>query len=104
MHAHSGFHILRFEKKHACAASGSGSGCVHLAVAAAFPQAVRLSYLDYLKTFLTLPLRERGSDGAQECVDMLEEYGLSRDDLFEVSGRMNLLLPLKARSQSADVQ
>lgn len=23
-------------------------------------------------------------DGAEECVDMLEEYGLSRDDLFEV--------------------
>lgn len=47
-------------------------------------QAVRLSYVHFLKTVLTRPLRERGAEGAQECVDMLEEYGLSRDDLFEV--------------------
>lgn len=40
--------------------------------------------MHYLKTVLTRPLRERGADGAEECVDMLEEYGLSRDDLFEV--------------------
>lgn len=40
--------------------------------------------MHYLKSVLTRPLRERGVDGAEECVDMLEEYGLSRDDLFEV--------------------
>lgn len=78
--------------------------CARAGGAAAFPQAVRLSYLDYLKTFLTFPLRERGIDGAQECVDMLEEYGLSRDDLFEVNERMERPFPLTAGSRSADVQ
>lgn len=47
-------------------------------------QAVRLSYLHFLKTVLTKPLRDEGADGAPACVALLEEYGLSRDDLFEV--------------------
>ncbi|CAN0058988.1 unnamed protein product, partial [Hapterophycus canaliculatus] len=47
-------------------------------------QAVRLSYMHFLKTVLTRPLREDGVDGAAACVELLEEYGLSRDDLFEV--------------------
>lgn len=47
-------------------------------------QAVRLSYLHFLKTVLTQPLRDEGADGAPACVALLEEYGLSRDDLFEV--------------------
>lgn len=60
--------------------------CRHLTVVAlrSRAQAVRLSYLPFLKLSLTRPLRERGVDGAQECADALEEYGLSRDDLFEV--------------------
>lgn len=48
------------------------------------PQAVRLSYMHFLKANLTQPLREQGADGAQDCVELLEEYGLSREDLFEV--------------------
>ncbi|CAM9771554.1 unnamed protein product, partial [Choristocarpus tenellus] len=48
------------------------------------PEAVRLSYLPTLRVALTRPLLERGAEGAEECVSMLEEYGLSRDDLFEV--------------------
>lgn len=49
------------------------------------PQAVRLSYLHFLRSTLTKPLRDYGADGARACVELLEEYGLSRDDLFEVS-------------------
>lgn len=41
--------------------------------------------MHFLKTVLTRPLREDGVDGAAACVELLEEYGLSRDDLFEVS-------------------
>lgn len=89
---------------HVCAGPGSRVCMCWWGAATAFPQAVRLSYLYYLKTFLTLPLRERGVDGAQECVDMLEEYGLSRDDLFEVSERMDRPFPWTARSRSVDVQ
>ncbi|CBN77287.1 conserved unknown protein [Ectocarpus siliculosus] len=47
-------------------------------------EAVRLSYIHFLKRLLTQPLREEGAAGAPACVDLLEEYGLSRDDLFEV--------------------
>ncbi|CAN0343952.1 unnamed protein product, partial [Ectocarpus sp. 8 AP-2014] len=47
-------------------------------------EAVRLSYIHFLKRLLTKPLREEGAAGAPACVDLLEEYGLSRDDLFEV--------------------
>ncbi|CAN0486120.1 unnamed protein product, partial [Laminaria digitata] len=47
-------------------------------------QAVRLSYIHFLKTVLTKPLRDEGAEGAPACVALLEEYGLSRDDLFEI--------------------
>ncbi|CAB1111626.1 unnamed protein product [Ectocarpus sp. CCAP 1310/34] len=47
-------------------------------------EAIRLSYIHFLKRLLTQPLREEGVAGAPACVDLLEEYGLSRDDLFEV--------------------
>ncbi|CAM9762731.1 unnamed protein product, partial [Ectocarpus sp. 4 AP-2014] len=47
-------------------------------------EAVRLSYIHFLKRLLTQPLREEGVAGAPACVNLLEEYGLSRDDLFEV--------------------
>lgn len=54
-------------------------------------QAVRLSYLHFLKSMLTRPLKDYGANGAQECVELLEEYGLSRDDLFEVRKSVALM-------------
>ncbi|CAN0024030.1 unnamed protein product [Ascophyllum nodosum] len=53
-------------------------------------EAVRLSYVHFLKTVLTQPLRDHGADGARSCIDLLQEYGLSRDDLFEVMPEFQL--------------
>jgi hypothetical protein len=44
---------------------------------------MRLEYVPYLRTMLLKPLLDRGSDGVEEVLRLLDEYGLSKDDFSE---------------------
>ncbi|CAM9762324.1 unnamed protein product [Discosporangium mesarthrocarpum] len=67
------------------------------------PEAVRLSYVPFLKAALARPLVNNGVDGVEECVALLEEYGLSRDDLFEVLPELQLHVKAGVRATPADM-
>jgi replication factor C subunit 1 len=45
--------------------------------------AVRLSYIPTLRSALLAPLVRGDDEGVRETIDLLDEYSLSRDDLFE---------------------
>lgn len=69
--------------------------------------ALRLSYVPALQAALTAPMREEGAEGAAKTSAMLDEYGLSRDDLFDVLGefkfkeRPDLIGKLDAKAKAA---
>eukprot|EP00953_Heterococcus_sp_UTEX-ZZ885_P001354 1244-Heterococcus_DN1.PRE.1 len=48
--------------------------------------AIRLNYMPVLARTLTAPLRASGVEGVPAATALLDEYGLSRDDLFESLG------------------
>jgi Replication factor RFC1 C terminal domain len=48
--------------------------------------AIRLNYMPVLARTLTAPLRTSGVEGVPAATALLDEYGLSRDDLFESLG------------------
>ena len=51
---------------------------------------IRMQYLSQLRETLLRPLLEEKSDGVQKTIDMMDEYGLSRDDLFETLSEFGL--------------
>ncbi|KAG5179647.1 P-loop containing nucleoside triphosphate hydrolase protein [Tribonema minus] len=53
-------------------------------------EAVRLDYVPVLTRVITEPLRSAGADGVGEAMAMLDEYGLSRDDLLESMADLTL--------------
>ena len=58
--------------------------------ASAAAEDVRMQYLSSLRSTLLKPLLEEKSDGVQKTIDMMDEYGLSRDDLFETLAEFKL--------------
>jgi len=46
-------------------------------------EAVRLNYVPALRDRLMKPMLEQGPDGVDATIAAMDEYGLSRDDLFE---------------------
>jgi len=53
-------------------------------------EAIRLNYAPVLRRRLLTPLIEKGVDGVQETIDMLDEYGMNREDLFETLPELQL--------------
>ena len=50
-----------------------------------------MSYVAPLRSALLTPLVEKGADGGvEETIALLDEYGLSRDDLFETLAELRL--------------
>jgi replication factor C subunit 1 len=44
---------------------------------------MRLDYIPFLRTALLSPLLKDGKDGVSQVVDLLDQYGLSKDDFTE---------------------
>lgn len=57
--------------------------------------AVRLEYVPYLRTFLLTPLFEKGAQGIAEVIQLLDDYGLSKEDLSESLKDLTISLPSK---------
>eukprot|EP00616_Rhizochromulina_sp_CCMP1243_P009043 CAMPEP_0118991158 /NCGR_PEP_ID=MMETSP1173-20130426/51167_1 /TAXON_ID=1034831 /ORGANISM="Rhizochromulina marina cf, Strain CCMP1243" /LENGTH=421 /DNA_ID=CAMNT_0006942269 /DNA_START=28 /DNA_END=1293 /DNA_ORIENTATION=+ len=68
-----------------------GDLAMHLSSAVSGGQeAVRLNYAPVLRRRLVSPLLQKGAEGVQETIAMLDEYGMSREDLFETLPELQL--------------
>lgn len=62
------FRLTQEVALHAMLSTGQGFG------------AIRLEYAPYLRSFLLAPLVEKGVDGVDDVITLLDSYGLSKDD------------------------
>jgi replication factor C subunit 1 len=57
--------------------------------------AVRLDYFGYLRNHVLNPMIVNQKDGVKESVEIMEEYSLTRDDVFETFKEFHLATPGK---------
>lgn len=55
---------------------------------------LRLSYLPVLKKALSAPLRQKGKEGVEEVLKLMNEYCLSKDDLDYIMGKKKTMKKL----------
>ena len=59
--------------------------------------AIRLEYAPYLRSFLLAPLLEKGTEGIAEVIQLLDDYGLSKEDFSESLKDLSIALPSKEK-------
>jgi replication factor C subunit 1 len=69
--------------------------------ASANASAVRLDYFGFLRDHVMSPLVHHGKDGVQESIAAMEEYGLTREDVFDTMKEIHLPLPGKSNATTA---
>lgn len=53
---------------------------------------MRLDYVPYLRNRLLQPLLSRNKEGCDETIQLLDEYGLTKDDFTESMREMQFIL------------
>lgn len=53
---------------------------------------IRLDYVPYLRNRLLHPLLDKNKDGCDETIQLLDEYGLTKEDFIESMREMQFIL------------
>eukprot|EP01112_Ceratiomyxa_fruticulosa_P022057 TRINITY_DN7975_c0_g1_i1.p1 TRINITY_DN7975_c0_g1~~TRINITY_DN7975_c0_g1_i1.p1 ORF type:complete len:342 (-),score=91.95 TRINITY_DN7975_c0_g1_i1:31-963(-) len=64
---------------------------------------VCLDYLPYMIDFLAQPMTEKGAEGVQQVIELMDSYGFNRDDfdvIFDLTGGENLLKGIESTVKS----